>query len=476
MFRRLALAWLLVGCLGGGARAQLAGGHCGTCGVSSCLGHGGVGVSGPIMGDTTGFAWGSGRTRNLGPGPGNPLPTRTALARLGLERAWFGYVPVGATESVMALSLAEDLLFAQTDRANLVAMDAESGQILWMANLGSPTAQAKPVSVNSNSVFATNANTLYQLDRGTGRVMRQFNLEDFATSPTGANEDYVLVGTNSGRVVAFQVRDRSKENPPGPSAGSFAFAWKSAATVTSRPIVSEKLVAFGSQDRRLFVATNSPARILYRFLTAGPITAGLAPYGSRTVLVPSRDNNLYAVDLFDPEDPKQIHWEFATGAPIDQEPLVSGDEVFVINSGGVIFSVDPKTGSPRWSRPTGGGKLLAMSPRRIYLLSPDGDLFLIDRETGDELASPRATRERAGLNLRNYNLFLTNNRNDRVYLGTKNGQVFSFRELGALTPQPLRVEKVPFGTLFGGEEDANGEATPPDAGDPGVLGPDMNNP
>ncbi|MFO0959057.1 MAG: PQQ-binding-like beta-propeller repeat protein [Isosphaeraceae bacterium] len=356
------------------------------------------------------------------------------------------YIPIGPGESVMTLSVDEDLLFAQTDQANLYALDSESGQVLWTANLGRPTRQAQPVSVNSRSVFATNANTLYMIDRPTGRIVTAFQLEDFATSPTAANEDFVVVGTNSGRVVAFHVRDRSGENPPGPRMG-FAFAWKSAATVTSRPIVTEKMLAFGSQDRRLFVATNEPHQILYRYVTGGPITAPIAPYGTRTVLVPSTDNILYAVDLFDPEDPQQIQWQVATGSPLTQEPLVAGEDIYTINSRGAIFSIEPKTGATKWVRATQGGRLLALGTNRLYLQTIDGDLFLIDRATGDILASPVATRERAGLCLRRYDLHVTNQVNDRIFLGNRRGELIGLREVGSFQPRPLRTSTEEWGAI-----------------------------
>jgi outer membrane protein assembly factor BamB len=383
---------------------------------------------------------------------------------------------------LLAVSLAEDLLFAQTNLENLYAFDAESGQLLWVANLGRPTDQALPASVNSNSVFATNANNLYQLDRATGRVVRQILLDAFATSPTVANEDLVAVGLETGKVMAFHVRDRSGEDPPGPSAGSFAFAWKSAAAVTSRPLLTDKLIIFGSQDNRLFTAINEPPSIFHRFLTGGPIVAPITPYGTRTVLVPSLDNNVYAVDLFEPGSGTQTEWTLATGAPVNQEPLVSGDEAYVINARGTIFAVDPQSGSVRWSRPTGGGKLLSLSPRRISLLSPEGDLFLIDRGTGDVIASPRATRERVGLRLRHYDRPVTNQLNDRMYLASSDGQLVCIHEIGFAEPQNLRTKEeiAAFGTPpveepppppGPGMEPINGEQEMPGLPPPGEMQP-----
>ena len=59
------------------------------------------------------------------------------------------------------------------------------------------------------------------------------------------------------------------------------------------------------------------------------------------------------------------------------------------------------------------------------------------------LADPRVTYERAGLNLREYHVSLTNNLNDRLYMATSAGLVICLREIGQLQPSPLRDSKQP---------------------------------
>src|SRR5438128_752170 len=113
MSRRFALVWLLVGLAGGLARAQT-------------------------------------------PLGSHLLPTRTALARVGLERQWMAFVPLSAGEKVFEVSISGNLVFAQTNMAKFHAYDSESGQHLWTANLGMQTGTAQPASVNSFAVFVTN--------------------------------------------------------------------------------------------------------------------------------------------------------------------------------------------------------------------------------------------------------------------------------------------------------------------------------
>ena len=50
--------------------------------------------------------------------------------------------------------------------------------------------------------------------------------------------------------------------------------------------------------------------MLYRFAAGGPISASMGTFGTRTLLVPSADKNLYAVDLFTAE----TKWTFPSGA------------------------------------------------------------------------------------------------------------------------------------------------------------------
>ena len=56
-----------------------------------------------------------GSARAQMPFPVDLIPTRTALERLGLERQWFGVIPLVETERLMRITMSGDRLFAQTD-------------------------------------------------------------------------------------------------------------------------------------------------------------------------------------------------------------------------------------------------------------------------------------------------------------------------------------------------------------------------
>jgi len=361
------------------------------------------------------------------------LPTRTALARLGLERHWYNVIPLSQTERVLELSIDENYVFAQTNQANFHLFDSESGRLLWSTNFGNHAVDAQPASANPTTVFVTNSNRLHALDRVSGREIWTAPLDALPAGPTSADEDHVFVGLISGKLLAFNAKT-----------GRPAWNIQTNAEVASRPHPAGRVVAFASRDGRLYASRSDFLMPLFRWASGGPIAAPLGAHGVRTLLVPSLDRSLYAVDLFNGE----TKWSYATGGPIEQEPLVADDEVFVVNTLGSLSSVNALSGEPNWTISTLGGPLLGVTAKRVYLESRDGDLFIVDRATGAILFTPRATFERAGLNIREFGLGPTNRLNDRVYIASRSGMLVCLRETGAVRPAPLRDPKQkPFGYI-----------------------------
>ena len=379
--------------------------------------------------------------------PGS-IPTRRALERVQLEKHWMGVVPLGVGERLTLFNVSDNQLFAQTSRGNLHTYNAETGAYQWGVKLADINSNTLPVSTNSDMLFVTALKTLHALDRRTGRPIWKAELDNLPSTGTICDEEVVAVGLRSGKLQGFNIRDHSKDTPPGYSAGSFAWAWQTGGILKSRPLVTPHLVTFASTDHKVYTAIkadgDTKSELIYRYLTAGPISASLVGVGNRTLVVGSEDFNVYGIDLFTAE----TRWVIATGAPIDQEPLVSGDDVIVINERGRLFRISGKTGQVVWERQSKGQKILALSPSRIYLANIHNDLSIIDRATGQVIHSPRDTQETAGLHNRELALVFPNYQNDRLYAGGHEGLLFCAREIGKLQPTPLRDPGTPpFGTI-----------------------------
>lgn len=416
------------------------------------------------------------------PFPRHLIPGRAALERVGLERQWFVVVPLVETERLVRISRTAELLFAQTNYARLHAYDAESGRLLWTASLGERSGFARGVAANSWAVFVTNANTLYALDRGSGRPIWTNVLETLPTSTPACDESRVMVGLTNGMIKALSLKkvdskgNESVRDKPYP-----LWSYHAGGPITTRPLPAESIVTFGGGDNKAWVVMADEPTVLFRVPTGGPIGEGLAGYGTRMLLIPSGDKILYAADLFT----AKMIWEFASGAPIAQEPMVADQEIFTINTAGDFSSLDPANGQPRWTVPTQGGRLASVSPTRIYLRSYNLDLFTVDRATGRIVDDPSETHLRAGLNLRDYDLDIVNRFNDRICFATTSGLVLSLRESGLPQPKLLRDPKQPpFGYVPPeglkeapppvSEAATTAEGEPADANKPDADKPDAN--
>ncbi len=427
------------------------------------------------------------------------LPSREALGRLQLERAWYTSIPAQpGLERVINLSLSPDgeLLFAQTSAANLYTYEAESGRLRWKIDLGSPSGEAQDVGTNDTTIFVSNSSVLFAIDRISGRIIWEERLEATASSPTVATNELAVVGLDTGKIVAYSLvpredtRFRPDEGPPG----GFAFAYSTNGPITAEPIPTQFVLAFGSNDGKLYASEYDPPRILHRSQPLGTIEASMAFSGSgpeSLLIVPTLNGEVYGINLFSGIQT----WVFSANGPVAAQPLVGGgnisitvkvpetrtktvvgtdlkeyqqdytvlvDEerviemtpaIYILNERGSLYSVNPETGRGYWEIAptgieTGAEQILALSQNRIYLRTEFGDLAIVDRETGGLVASPVDTYGRAGLRLRDYEYAVTNDINDRIYLATRFGSLICIHEQGLDQPLPLRDrETKPFGFL-----------------------------
>jgi outer membrane protein assembly factor BamB len=365
------------------------------------------------------------------PFPARLIPNRPALERLGLERHWFGIIPLVETERLLRITISGDLLFAQTSYAMLHTFDAESGRLLWSAQLGDRTGFARGVASNSFAVFVSNADSFFSLDKKTGWPIWKVDLGTIPTSTPACDEERAMLGLTTGKIYAYTLKSRdAKGTETILTAPLEAWNWQTGGPMLTRPLPATNVVVFGSSDSKVYVVMADEKTPLFRFSTGGAIGEGLSGFGTRTLLIPSADNNLYAVDLFT----SKAIWTFSSGAPITQEPMVADQDIYMVNTAGNFSSLDPATGAVRWTSSTQGGRLIAVSGTKIYLRSYTLDLFTIDRKTGRTLVTPGEVHLRAGLNLRDYDMDVVNRFNDRMYIATSSGMIVCLRE--SVQPQP----------------------------------------
>jgi outer membrane protein assembly factor BamB len=74
-----------------------------------------------------------------------------------------------------------------------------------------------------------------------------------------------------------------------------------------------------------------------------------------------------------------VAWTLTRGAPFTPSPLLVGDELYVVNDGGIITCVDARTGTVHWQMRLGGS--YSASPvyadNRIYILGEHGGVTIL---------------------------------------------------------------------------------------------------
>jgi hypothetical protein len=220
--------------------------------------------------------------------------------------------------------------------------------------------------------------------------------------------------------------------------------WKAGGPIATRPVPAENIVAFGGGNGKVYGVAAFESTELFRFSTGGAIGEGMGTVGTRILLVPSGDFVLYAIDILTGESV----WTFPSGAPIEHEPVVADQDVVVLNLAGSMSLLDATSGAPRWTTATQGKRVAAVSATKLYVRTPNLDLFIMDRATGRIVVEPSEARLRAGLNLREFDLDFVNRFDDRLYYATSSGLLVCISEMGQLQPRLLRDPKShPFGYI-----------------------------
>jgi outer membrane protein assembly factor BamB len=94
-----------------------------------------------------------------------------------------------------------------------------------------------------------------------------------------------------------------------------------------------------------------------------------------------QEPSLLAVRVDGRRDVTKTHvaWSLARGVPLTPSPLLVGDELYLVNDGGIATCLDAKSGKEHWRARLGGNHSASpiYADGRIYFLSEEGDSVVI---------------------------------------------------------------------------------------------------
>jgi len=383
---------------------------------------------------------------------GELIPETTA-ARHGLTRPWFAQIELDQGRGrVTNIIFRGGVLYAQTDRAMLHAIDAETGKTLWSERIGRPNHPSSTPDALGGLLAVVNGSRLYLVDRYKGKLLHEIEIQEAPGAGPAISTKRVYVPMVSGMVVAYPLsiiddpkreteqkegEESAEEDKDSPDlkkpARETPMHCRSHGRAIFQPMVTRDdaggeytiwptdlgYVYFGRIDRELLNAfvvkfrleTNARINSQPAYLPPDPKVIG----DSGLVIAASGDGFVYAVK----EEGGGTLWRFSTGEPIINSPAAIGDRVYVATQIGGMYCLESKTGKNLWFTP-GVVQFVAASKDRVYGADRIGRILIIDAANGARLDV---------MNTEKSTLKLSNTDTDRIYLIDRKGLVQCLREL-----------------------------------------------
>ena len=338
------------------------------------------------------------------------LLPRDQIARLGLTRAWFAQVELDSSQHhVVRAILSGDQLFVLTSAGTLHAIQALTGETMWVAPLGNPNWPSLGPTASKDLVAFVNGATLYVLKRANGQPAIVRRIGGATGAAPAISPTYCFVPMVTGRLEGYPMADAAL--PP--------WFYQSHGRAMTAPLVTDMSVVWTTSSGHIYVANSISPGIRYRVETDSEIVASPS-YRSPIVFVATYGGEVLALH----ETTGAELWKFAAEYPIIHSPAAVGGRVFVTSLRPALFAVDGASGQHLWSAPK-VAQFAAASHERVYAIDNLNALVVLDAASGALLnRMPTDGRSKA----------LVNDQTDRFYLVSNDGKVQCLHEIGAVTP------------------------------------------
>jgi outer membrane protein assembly factor BamB len=338
------------------------------------------GTGGMLRGDVRTFAGpvaASGRAFVLG-----PSGHVTAVSLAGGTSWRVSIRPKDIDEPATTGGVATDgaRVYAATAYSQLVALDADSGAVVWEGKLPEP-ARSAPTVADGKVFVVTQASTVVALNvadgseawtwRGTPEIGNLLSSANPAVSG-----GIVVVPFTSGELVALEVKTGKPLWNDTLARASRSFAVSGLATIAASPVIADGVVyATGVGSRTVATELKSGAR-LWDVAFGSAHTPAVA--GNALFLV-DLDDNLTALE----RKTGEVLW--ATHLPVTKTkkkrthwagPVLAGNTLWLVSNEGGMIGVDPTSG--RITATSSGHQPAMISPiavsGKLLVLTASGNL------------------------------------------------------------------------------------------------------
>jgi outer membrane protein assembly factor BamB len=294
-----------------------------------------------------------------------PTPLTAIASPIGVKKLWSTGVGDGEGELWLRQhpTLDGNRVYVVDDSGDVLALDAGTGKKLW----------------------STQA-VILKGKRGKWTFWKREALEAGLTSSPGVGNGMVVVGGRNGEVVALAAETGEKR-----------WAVKVTSEVLSAPLVLPDKVVVRSNDGRVFGldATDGSRKWVFdRGLPTLSLRGNSSPIGGANglVYVGYDDGSVVAIRL----DDGQKVWEQTVAEPegrseidrmadIDGDMQLGTDELYAVSMHNQVMAISAGNGQPLWNHEIGSANGLTMTADKILLSDSQGNVWALDRATGNSL-------------------------------------------------------------------------------------------
>ncbi len=238
-----------------------------------------------------------------------------------------------------------------------------------------------------------------------------------------ADRNLVLVGSEDGRLYAFDSRPRdavTQEDPDdAPEDGILdPLRWSSSQVgkIWSTPVVGNNLAYFGSHDNNVYAVNLDDGVEEWRFPTKGTV-AGRPLLVQDLVVVGSFDKKLYALDA----DTGAKRWEFEGNDWFWAGAVSDGETIFAPSMDDHVYALDTD-GSLLWKHNLGSSIVSrpVLVPRGLAVATKSGKVHVLDASRKDLGEARELDQLLLGIGQLKAPLFAVD---DAVYAGSQDSAV-----------------------------------------------------
>ncbi|QDV69937.1 outer membrane biogenesis protein BamB [Rosistilla carotiformis] len=353
-------------------------------------------------------------TDRLDPVSGKPIGEEAV--RKAAERELLFLKARGIKGEIREKVIPQIWLYALGADGTVQALDAETGETVWVQRAGEPRQPKFSLGVDDRYVSFLSGATLVQLDALKGSIV---NIEPCKTVPMGGATivgDYVMNPSTVG--IEGHWLDDITEPPYLSMTSGHAIA-------KPRRFPKSKRMAWPTSEGLVYCmeATGSPSE-LFRIQSAGNVNGRVEAVGEDLMFFSSAGGSVYAFKVARSATPL---WQYSTGEPMVGDVIALDKNIYATSSYGNLYAFDASSGQLVWKTP---------ASRIKEVIGSIGDA-LIARDSSNHLAIVNALNGSRAATAMSTILHRTivNRGTDRVYLVSDTGYVQCLRPIGRELPE-----------------------------------------